>query len=134
MALIIVIQNVTELAEVSDYKYEVLVTARNIATGQISERPIAAGEVKRHPRVEGWEALLRRLLEQRADAHHLTDWIADIGNSGPDRFLRVLGTLSAERFARLGDGQLNMMVLIDREFARRFPDEYAAWAKARDID
>lgn len=65
MALIIVIQNVTELREISDYKYEVLVTVRNAVTGAIGERAIAAGEVKQHPRIEGWEALLQRLLDQR---------------------------------------------------------------------
>lgn len=132
MSLIIVIQNVTELAEVSDYKYQVLVTTRNTVTGEIGERPIAAGDVKQHPRIDGWEALVRRLLEQRSDARPLADWIADIGNSAPDRFLRVLGTLTADRFERMADGQMNLMVMLDREFARRFPAEYARWDAKHD--
>lgn len=65
MSLIILIRNTSELAPVSDYEYQVLITTRNLLTGEIGERQIADGSIVGHVRAEGWEALVRRLLEQR---------------------------------------------------------------------
>jgi len=60
------------------------------------------------------------------ETRSLADWVEDIG-SAPDRMLRLLGTLTAEQFTRFADGQLNLMVLTDREFQRLYPEEYARW-------
>ena len=59
MSLILVIQNVSALAPVSDYKYEVLV-----GNGSPRSRVLAKGEIKGHTRDDGWQALVQRLLDQ----------------------------------------------------------------------
>lgn len=51
--LIIKVQNTTDLAPVSDYRYEVLVNLE----------VIASGEVKGHVRADGWAELVRRVIE-----------------------------------------------------------------------
>lgn len=57
MALIVVLRNISGLAPVSDYEYQILV----------NEVEIAAGTVHNHLRAEGWKALLRKLVEQAED-------------------------------------------------------------------
>ena len=60
MSLIIVLQNVSDLAPVSDYRYRVLV-----GDGGPRSRVLETGTVTNHIRAEGWDALLRQLLLQR---------------------------------------------------------------------
>lgn len=60
MSLIVVITNVSKLAPVSDYKYQVLV-GDGTAEGS---NTIAAGEIKGHKREDGWQALVHKLLER----------------------------------------------------------------------
>ncbi len=62
------------------------------------------------------------------DDHEFAVWITGAG-SRPDRMLRVLSLMTAEELERFGDGLLNLYVLLDREFERRFPIEFAAWTK-----
>lgn len=59
MALIVVVQNISQLAPVSDYRYEVLV-----GDGSIRSKTIAKGEVKAHARVDGWKKLVQRVLDE----------------------------------------------------------------------
>lgn len=59
MALIVVLQNVSELAPVSDYKVQVLVGDGTVERS----RTLYAGEVTGHPREDGWQALLRALVD-----------------------------------------------------------------------
>ncbi len=59
MALIVVIQNLSQIAPVSDYRYEVLV-----GDGSIRSKTIAKGEIKAHTRDDGWKALVQRLLDE----------------------------------------------------------------------
>ena len=59
MALIIVIQNISQLAPTSDYRYEVLV-----GDGTIRSNNIAHGEIKAHKRDDGWRALVQRVLDE----------------------------------------------------------------------
>lgn len=60
MALILIIQNTTQLAPTSDYRYEVLVGDGTPARSH----SIASGTIESHVREEGWVALVHRLLEQ----------------------------------------------------------------------
>lgn len=55
MALVIVLRNISQLDAISDYEYRI----------QINDRVIESGIVKDHYRVEGWEALLEKLLAHR---------------------------------------------------------------------
>lgn len=57
VALIIVLQNISDLAEVSSYQYKVLV---GDGTPDRS-RTISSGQIDNHRRTDGWEALVRRL-------------------------------------------------------------------------
>lgn len=59
MALILVIQNISNLADVSDYNYEVLVGDGTPARS----KTLATGRVGGHLRADGWQALARRVLE-----------------------------------------------------------------------
>lgn len=61
MALIVVIQNKTELAKDgwADYEYQVLVGDGTLARSRV----LASGKVKRHYRPDGWLPLVRRVLE-----------------------------------------------------------------------
>jgi len=56
------------------------------------------------------------------------EWIAT-ASSKPDRMLRALGTMNADELERFGNGLINLYVLLDREFERRFPAEFADWMK-----
>lgn len=55
MSLIVVLQNTSELADISTYRYQV----------RINDYVLEEGHVVNHPRSEGWAALLARLLLQR---------------------------------------------------------------------
>jgi hypothetical protein len=64
--LIIKVQNTTDLAPVSDYRYEVLVNLE----------VIASGEVKGHVRADGWAELVRRVIEPYLPANSvMVTWI-----------------------------------------------------------
>ena len=60
MSLIITLQNVSELAPISDYYYQVLV-----GDGGPRSRVLESGMVKSHHRSNGWEALVRLWLHSR---------------------------------------------------------------------
>lgn len=60
MALIVVLTNISNLAPVSDYNYEVLVGDGTDARSST----IARGKVKGHKRDDGWQALVKRVLDQ----------------------------------------------------------------------
>jgi hypothetical protein len=62
MALIVVLENISSLAPVSDYNYQVLV-GDGTSPGS---RTIASGQVIGHIRDEGWQALVQRVLNQEA--------------------------------------------------------------------
>lgn len=53
--LAITFRNISGLAAISDYEYEVWV----------NEHCIESGFVRNHARAEGWEQLVRRLLDTR---------------------------------------------------------------------
>jgi hypothetical protein len=59
MALIIVLQNVSNLAPVSDYKYQVLVGDGTVERSKV----LTAGTLRRHERADGWVALVRQFLD-----------------------------------------------------------------------
>ena len=67
MALIIVLQNVSNLADISDYEYKVIIGDGSAARSH----EIASGRVEGHTRSDGWDRLLELLLQQRRDS--LTD-------------------------------------------------------------
>lgn len=46
-----------------------------------------------------------------------------------DRLMRLFGIMDAADMERFGNGLLNIYVMLDREFERRFPVEFAAWQK-----
>jgi hypothetical protein len=60
MALIVVLTNKSNLAPVSDYNYQVLVGDGSVARSKV----IASGEVLAHGRIDGWQALVARVLKQ----------------------------------------------------------------------
>lgn len=60
MALIIVMQNISDLADVSDYRYEVLIGDGTSERSKV----IAAGKLEGHARVDGWKALLSQLVKE----------------------------------------------------------------------
>lgn len=72
MALIIVLQNITALAPISDYTYRVLV-----GDGGPDSQVITGGYVRGHQRSDGWEVLVDRLLE---DARSRTAALAPDGD------------------------------------------------------
>ena len=61
MALIIVLQNMSALADWSDYRYEVLVGDGSVAGSRVLER----GSVTGHFRPWGWERLVKKFLRDR---------------------------------------------------------------------
>lgn len=63
MALIVVLTNVSNLAPVSDYNYRVLV---GNGTAERSQT-IAQGIIVQHVRVDGWQALVARVLQQNQE-------------------------------------------------------------------
>ena len=60
MSLIIVIQNISALAPISDYRYHVLVGDGSPERSTTLE----AGTIKGHARADGWRKLVRMLLEK----------------------------------------------------------------------
>ena len=62
--LAITFRNLSNLAEISDYEYRVLVTG-----GDDQLRIVETGVVRGHARAEGWEQLVRRLLDTREIDH-----------------------------------------------------------------
>lgn len=63
MSLIVVARNLSSLAPISDYAYEVLV---GDGSPQKS-RTIVAGIVVGHRRDDGWKVLIQRVLDESAD-------------------------------------------------------------------
>ena len=57
--LAITFRNISELAEISDYEYRVLIG------GDDQIEVLETGFVRGHARPEGWEQLVRRLLDTR---------------------------------------------------------------------
>lgn len=62
MSLIVVITNVSRLAPVSNYVYKVLV---GDGTPERSTT-LAMGKVNGHPRDDGWQALVQKVLDEEA--------------------------------------------------------------------
>lgn len=62
MSLIVVIQNMSGLAPISNYRYQVLVGDGTIAGSRI----LAAGELVGHARSDGWPKLVQLLLDDEA--------------------------------------------------------------------
>lgn len=60
MALIVVLTNVSALAPVSDYNYQVLV---GDGTPERS-KTLAAGKIEGHRRDDGWQVLIKALLDK----------------------------------------------------------------------
>ena len=60
MSLIIVIRNISSLAPISDYTYEVLV---GDGTPERTTM-LAQGQIHQHVRNDGWKVLVRRLLDE----------------------------------------------------------------------
>ena len=60
MALILVIQNVSNLAEVSDYNYQVLVGDGTPSRSKV----ITSGTITQHARNKGWKVLAQRVLDE----------------------------------------------------------------------
>ena len=59
MALIVTLVNKSNLADVSDYNYQVLVGDGTLARSKV----ITAGCIKKHRRSDGWSALVQRVLD-----------------------------------------------------------------------
>lgn len=72
MALIIVLINKSELAPVSDYRYEVLVGDGT----EKGSRTLEEGMVIGHTREEGWEVLLRKMLNERVKLYETKNVLA----------------------------------------------------------
>lgn len=60
MALIVVLVNKSDLAEVSNYDYEVMVGDGS----PTRSKTIAKGRVDGHVRSEGWQVLVKKLLDK----------------------------------------------------------------------
>ncbi len=60
MSLVIVLTNKSNLAPISDYNYQVLI-GDGTPDGSVT---LAHGEVKAHTRLDGWQVLVQRLLDQ----------------------------------------------------------------------
>jgi len=63
MSLIVVLQNVSKLAPVSDYKYQVLVGDGSVERSTI----ITSGTIQGHTRSDGWQKLVATLLEKESN-------------------------------------------------------------------
>jgi hypothetical protein len=59
MALILIFTNKSDLAPISNYNYEVLVGDGTPERSKI----IVSGAIMGHPRADGWQALVERLLQ-----------------------------------------------------------------------
>lgn len=59
MALIVVLTNKSNLAPVSDYNYQVLVGDGTMERSRV----LAAGRITKHRRSDGWQALVKRVLD-----------------------------------------------------------------------
>lgn len=59
MSLIVVLRNVSDLADVSDYDYKVLVGDGTPERSKV----LALGSIHGHRRSDGWQPLVHRLLE-----------------------------------------------------------------------
>jgi hypothetical protein len=57
--LVVTLHNTSDLADVSDYHFEVWVTT---ATGK--KRLVEVGDVVGHVRADGWKALVQRVLDE----------------------------------------------------------------------
>lgn len=57
--LAVTFKNISGLAEVSDYEYEVIIGGGDYV------KVLDAGYVRGHKRSDGWEALVKRFLERR---------------------------------------------------------------------
>ena len=73
-----------------------------------------------------------RCLDEHIAAMPLDYEAVDRVTSNLDAWLRLAGIIDAEMFARLLDGHLNIMVVLEHEFDRRFPNECAAWRSKQD--
>lgn len=62
MSLIVVLQNISDLAPTSDYRYQVLV-----GDGGPRSKVLEVGLVKGHSRADGWQALVQRFLTAREE-------------------------------------------------------------------
>jgi hypothetical protein len=60
MSLIVVVTNITQLADISDYNYQVLV---GDGTPERS-KTIAMGQIKGHERAKGWKTLVQRIVDE----------------------------------------------------------------------
>ena len=60
MSLIVVLRNVSKLAPVSDYEYQVL-----IGDGSPDSRLMETGKVFNHVRANGWDQLIRLFVSHR---------------------------------------------------------------------
>ena len=58
--LVLTFRNISEMAPVSDYEYEVWVTRTDG-----SKHVIKSGLITKHKRADGWEKLVRRVLAKR---------------------------------------------------------------------
>lgn len=54
--------------------------------------------------------------------------------SRTDAWLKIAGLADAETFERLLDGHMNVAVIFEHEFERRFPQAHANWMKKHDVD
>ena len=65
MALIVTLVNKSQLADVSNYAYQVLVGDGSVDNSKV----LAAGTIKKHYRVDGWAALVQRVLDKERVEH-----------------------------------------------------------------
>lgn len=68
MSLIITFRNISNLSEVSDYEYRVLVGDGSIERSKVLE----SGHVFGHHRSDGWTSLMKRFLKKRVNANQKT--------------------------------------------------------------
>lgn len=59
MSLIVTVQNISQLADVSNYQYQVLVGDGTLRGSNL----IAAGQIEGHKRADGWKKLIQRVLD-----------------------------------------------------------------------
>lgn len=57
--LVLEIRNISQMANISDYEYEVWVT-----TIRGTKKIIAKGTIEKHIRSDGWKQLVRRILDE----------------------------------------------------------------------
>lgn len=59
MSLVVIVQNISQLAPISDYNYEVLVGDGTRARSKV----LATGTIKRHDRAQDWTALVQKVVD-----------------------------------------------------------------------